>query len=614
MARNAQRSVLTLALSLSALAALGFVLAGQAGVAAPAPIVDEAIGAAAADAVRAPASTQRAERVDAVQRRGCWTAPAGASFRFEIVDRTTVQIAQPDAAPQAPGVLDMRSRLSTTVLDRRDGEALVEARIDALRFVGADGRELAGDPIQQSYAAAAAEPTLVRIDAAGRVRGYGFARELDGDQRNFLRGAIGLLFVEAPEAGATAWTSVGNDSMGSFEARYETLPASDEDSLLVRRTRLALTKVRGLVELPAHTLQGGAVARFALARGWLAGVELAETLTMAMPIGDMKVSTTRKATATLVAEEAVPVDGAAAWDRAAADVSGETESLGGYAEAAQRREWRDRLAGVTVADLLAEIERLLAAKTGDDEAVDAAFQKLQWLLRGDDKATLMLADQLVAGQVPTHAVGVAIGALGAAGTAAAQEALLALRADGVAPAMREQATTACLQLAEPGERLMQSLTDEARSGAASRATSVMVLGALARRAGAPAGGGASPLANLLAMETEYAVRGELADWVFAVGNSGASQVLDVALRLLGHQQTDVRAACCAVLRRCAGPAAFEALTRRGLVDADPLVRMEALGAIARRSEAAVRAILETTATLDVDASVRALAAELLTAG
>ncbi len=612
MARIAQRTVLTLAASFSALAALGFLLLGDAAM----PVLTMSPGDAAAETVAAAAAAAAptATRTDAVQRRGCWTAPAGASFRYEVADRTTIQITQPRSAPQAPGIIDMRSLVTTTVIDRRAEEALIEARIDGLRFLGPDGREIAGDAIQQSYVTAAATPTLLRIDGRGRIEGFGFAQQLDGDQRNFLRGVVGLLFVEAPVDGATTWTSAGSDSMGGFEASYEALPGSDDDSLLVRRTRLALTSVRGMAQLPSHSVQGGTQARFALARGWLAGVEVSETLTMELPLADMKAHTARKASATLVAEAAVAVAGPAAWDRANASATGEGERMGGYADAAQRREWRERLQGVALADVLAEIERLLAAAKVDDEAVDAAFQKLQWLLRGDDVATRSLAEQLLAGQVASKATGVAIGALGAAGTVAAQDALLALRDDRVAPPMREQATTACLQLAEPGARLLQSLADEARSESGLRSNSLLVLGALAGRAGSPNEGGPSPLANLLAMEAGFAARGELDAWVFAVGNSGAPQALDVALRLLGHEQAAVRIACCAVLRRCPGAQAFEALTRRGLADADPMVRMEALAALARRSEASVRAFLETTATLDLDAAVRAHANELLAAG
>lgn len=611
MARIASRTLFPVAV---AAAGLGFLLLGAGDLPAPPPAAGPALAPATVAATPAASADPAPARADAVQRRGCWTAPAGASFRYEVADRTTIRITQPKSAPTAPAVLDMRSVVTTTVLARRDGEALVEVRVDDLRFAGADGRDIAGDAIQQAYAAAAALPVLVRIDGQGRVRGYGFAAELDGDQRNFLRGAIGLLFVEAPIEGAEAWTSAGSDSMGGYEARYETLPAGAADELRIRRTRLGLTSVRGMVELPRHSLRGATVARFALARGWLAGVDLAETLAMDLPLAEMQAVTVRAASATLVAEQAVAATGEAAWDRANAGATGEGERMGGYAEAAQQREWRQRLQGVGLADLLAEIERLLAAASVDDEAVDAAFQKLQWLLRGDDAATQRLAEQLLAGQVGPKAAGVAIGAIGAAGTAAAQAALLALRGDDTAPQLREQATTACLQLAEPDPRLMQSLGAEARSNAASRTTSLLVLGALAGRAGAPSQGGASALTELLAMESGYAARGELDAWVFAVGNSGAPQALDVALRLLDHAQVAVRIACCAVLRRFPGAPAFDALTRRGLADTDPMVRMEALTALARRSEPAVRAFLETTATLDVDAAVRAHANELLSAG
>lgn len=612
MSRISQRSLLVLSLPALAAVAVWFGAASQ-------PVLPALTAGANAAAAATPAAElavavmATGERADAIARRGYWSAPAGARFRYAIDDRLVVRMAQPQAPVQAPAILDIRSTATATVLARRDGEALVEFAFADLRLLGGDGREGADDEIAQSYRAAAATATLARIDGLGRVQGFGFAGELDGDQRNFLRGVIQLLTFEAPVDGATAWTSEGCDNTGRHEARYEALAGDDADTALVRRTRQRLLSVRGMDELPKHSITGGATARFALARGWLAGVELAETVALDTPLMDLQITTERTAASRLVGEDAVAVDAAAdsAWGRVDASASGDGERTGGYAAASQRREWEARLRGVTLADLLAEIDRLLASAQSDQEAVNEAFQKLQWLLRGDDAATRALADQLLAGQIAAQSSGLAIGALGAAGTAAAQDALVALRDDGTRPELREHATVACLQLAEPNTKVMQSLTDAARSGDATRGPSLLVMGALAGRANERLADGNTPLATLLALEMECTARGELDAWVYAVGNAGAPQALAIALRLLGHELPAVRVACCVVLRNRPEADAYNALVQRGLADAEPLVRMEALSALSRRSEPGVRGVIQATATLDLDAGVRERAARLL---
>lgn len=604
-----QRTALALALPI--VAAAGLWLARSAG--APAPVALPAESTAVETAPAAPAAAEQPapERADAVARRGHWSAPAGARFRYDVADRTAFRLSQPDMGTQAPAILDVRAQLVATVLDRREGETLVEYRCDAVRFVGGDGHDIAGDPMQEAFAAAAATPALLRIDAFGRPLGYRFAPGLDGDQRNFLRGVIGLLVFEAPAAGVARWTGVAQDNTGDFEARYETLPGGDDESV-VRRARLRFTSIRGQKKPAQHVTGGATVARFALDRGWLRAVELDESLRLELDLAGIAAITRREAKATLIAEDVVAVgaDLASAWAATVSDVVGVDERTGAYAAAAQRKQWAKRLVGVTVGDLLAEVDRLMAADPIDHFAVDAAFQKLQWLLKGDEAAVRALAAQMQAGQVADRAAGVVIGAFGAVGSPAAQDALIALRGADVPPQVREAATNSCLQVAEPRGALMESLAAEAFGASHQRGQSLMVLGALAPRAAALADG-RTPLEALLAEESACAARGELDQWVLAIGNTRTPAALAVALRLLGHESPSVRGACCVVLRNCPEPEALQALLQRGLADLVTAVRLDALDALARRAEPAARSAIESTATLDLDEEVREFARRLL---
>lgn len=557
------------------------------------------------------------DRVVVAAERGCWTAPIGSSFRHRLVDRLDVVVHSPEAGTQSGGAMHAQCDVVTVVLDRRDGEILVRQQIEGLEFLGADRRVLQGDEMQQLFVAATAEPTHVRLDAAGRILGFAFPPGLDGDQRNFLRGTLGVFAFEAPAAGTAMWTTRAADTTGEFEARYEVLPAVDGDDLALRRTRLRYTAIAGHDELPAHEVHGASEAHFALPLGWLRSVRGEERLSLALALLDLRAATTRTTSLDLLAATLVDVGGdcAVLWAAATAPAGGRGESVGGHAARSEERMWRQRLEGVTAEQLLAELQRLLAAQPVDAEALDGVFQQLQWLLKLDDRATALLADRLGSGQCAGDEARAVLGALGAAATPAAQSALAAVRANAaLGDDVRTAATVACLQLPQPSPAIVAGLLDEARGDSGLRGSSLLVFGALAPRAGEALSDGRSPLQALLAMEDEAAARGELDTWLLAVGNAGAPQILAIAQRLLGHDDAAVRGACCVALRGVAGHQALEALLQRGLGDRDPMVRQEAVLALSHRSEPAAREAIERTALQDPDESVRNRAARVLGRG
>lgn len=567
--------------------------------------------------VASPAAQPFAPRSADAATRGCWTAPAGSRFRFALTDRVEVTLGSAEGGNQPGGTLHTACEVVTTVLDRRAGETLVRQQIEGLQCLGADGQPITGDAIQESFVAACREAVLVRLDATGRMLGFGFVGDLDGDQRNFLRGTLGLFGFQAPGSDALAWTSEGQDNTGTFVARHERLPAADADELAIRRTRTHYTRIVGQPELPAHELSGAAEASFALDRGWLVAVRLDETMRLTLPLLDLRAITTRRASVKLLAADHVPVDGdlAAAWSRAIAGPTGDGERTGGFASGSEQRLWRQRLQDVTLDQLLAELQRLLQAQPVDNEKLDGVFQKLQWLLRFDDRAVDALAAQVAMRQVDDGVAHVAIGSFGAAGTAAAQGALTALRSDpAVAPALREAATISCLQVGAPTSALVEGLFHDAGGESALRGQSLLVLGALAPRAGTPLADGRTPLQALLAMEATAASRGELDTWLMAVANAAAPETFAIAMRLFEHASAAVRGACCVAIRSVPTAAALEALLERGLADADPQVRHEALLALARRPEPAARAAIEATAAQDQDLGVRDRATRLLQKG
>jgi hypothetical protein len=566
--------------------------------------------AVAADAITASGADRRDE-VAAVH--GCYGAPAGSRFQHRIDDRATFRIAGTEAGTHEAGALHGRCSLQTTVLARREREVLVEYQLVGLEFVDANGKPIT-DAVQQSFAVAAATAVVARLDDAGRVLGYGFAGELDGDQRNFLRGMLATVAFAAPRAGTTRWDAQEADTTGDYDARYDVLPAAAAHEVAVRRTKLRYRTVAACGELPAHEVRGGAEARFRTDLGWLASARLREGMTMALPMLDLQSISERRVDVDFVGANhvAVTLDVAAAWAAATAPVSGRHETVGGFAAASERDRWQQLLRGVTLDQLLAELTALLAQSPADDRLVNDVFVRMQWLAKLDDAVAKEIGARVATRQLGGDPAGVALSSLGAAGTAAAQATLVAVRADrSLAVDVRNAATVATLQLAQPTAAVVQGLADDAGSDFDGRQGSMLVLGALAPRAGQPLADGRSPLATLLAMEADAVARGDVATWLLAVGNAAPPETVAIAQRYLGHADAAVRGAACVALRRITGEQALTLLVERSAIDADASVRREAMLALSRRVEAAAREALQRMAAQDPDELLRERAGQLL---
>ena len=571
-------------------------------------------GPAATSAPAALAAGGASERAPATARLGCWDAPVGSELRFRLVDHVDVTLRSAEGGTQPGGTLHVEAEVVTTVLARRADEALVRHQLGGLRFLGTDGRDLAADPIQTRLLAAAATPVHARIARDGELRGYGFADGLDGDQRNFLRGTLGLFACPAPAAGATAWTGTGEDTTGTFTARHELLATDRDDAISVTRTRTRYTRMAGHAEVPEHTLRGATTVHFAPPIGWLSAVELDEGMTLALGMLDLQAITARTASLQLVAATTLAVrdDVAPLWASTNAAVSSIGEVLGGHAAANERSRWQAKLANVTTDQLLAELQQLLARQPVDAAAVDAVFQQLQWLVQLDDQVAADLELQVATARIGGDVMRTAVSAFGAAGTDRAQQALATLCFDpGQPAAVREAASLSSLQLQKPSPTLVEGMFASASTDSPQRTGSLLVAGALAGRAQQPLADGRTPLQALLAMEADAQARGELDSWLLAVANTGAPAALPIALRLLGHPQAAVRGAACVALRGQADASALQALIERGLHDSDAMVRQEAVLALSRRSEPAAREALQVTASQDPDEAVRGRATRAL---
>lgn len=583
--------------------------------AAPAPQPAAAPAAAAPAATEPPPPTAGAPDARTLQTPrpapGAWGAPAGSTLRHRYTEHTEFGLWPQDGGERQTASVHTSCELATTVLARRAGEILVRSEILDPAFRAAPGAAPLADGRSQRLVAGCAAPVLLRLGDDGRVLGYGFAAGLDGEQRNFLRGLLATFAFTVPLEPPARWTAHEADASGEYEASYRREACAPPDLALTREKQRYLV-LGAEATAPAHAVRGATTAEFDGRLGWLRHARMDESLSADLPLGALRADTRRRAELTLVehGQIQVPADVDRLWNTVSAPAAGQAEPAGTGAAEDEQRLWQQRLAGADLQQVLAEIQQACTAEPFDPAALEVAFQRLQWLLRLDGTAVAALAQQLTTGALGGNVAATALGALGAAGTPAAQQALSAVRENATLPAdVREAATVAMLQLAEPQPELMASLLRDASARGDGGLGALLVLGALAPRSAAPLADGRGALDALFALERDASSPGELAAWLHAAGNAATPATRAAAVRHLDHPDPTVRAAACTALRRVAdgvGP-----LLQRGLGDADAGVRAEAVRSLGRRGEPEAAAAVRRTATTDGDAEVRREAARAL---
>ncbi|HLQ36592.1 MAG TPA: HEAT repeat domain-containing protein, partial [Planctomycetota bacterium] len=505
---------------------------------------------------------------------GCWGAQPGASFHYRFDDRLGYTLLNQDAGLHQAAGMRLEGTLTTVVIARQQGEILTRTTFDAMAITSPDGKSLDGDPLQQRFADAARTPVLARMTEEGNVQGYQFAASLDGEQRNFLRGLLAPFAFTVPVSLPQRWDAVEADTTGNYEARYERLPQATGGQVSVRRSKVRYTVMAGGEGTQQHELRGSALASFAPRLGWLCAATVDEGMITDLPMPGMRVDYGCRAELALLdaTTAAVPVDVAALWTGTWAPATGLAETLPDHAIEVERRRWQQQLQGVELDQVLAELARVFAAEKVDNAALNTAFMQLQWLTRLQPGTAAAIAAQVVAGQLTGDAAAAALSALAAAGTDQAQRVLAAIRADSTLPAAVHDAATVCLiQLSKPATDLVAGLAAEARNGQ----NAMLVLGALAPRCDAVLGDGRTAMDSLLALEGAANERGDLPNWLRALGNAGTPASMVAASRYLDAEDAAVREAACAALRKVADPAAVSALAERCANDASPAVRRQA---------------------------------------
>ncbi len=544
---------------------------------------------------------QRLARTDAAQHVGFYSAAVGSTFEYALKGRFEYSVSHPEGGRQPSG-MQVGGAMDVCVADRRDDMILVRVELRDLTLsalIGGGGNDEGG------MGNAARKPFHVQLGPDGRVRGYLFGTDLNGQQRNFVRGLFAYYAHTVPADAHGAWQATDVDAAGEFEADFRVVDAH-ADGQSIERKKQRYTAMAG-PELHPHTLSGQSRATFDTAMGWLRAVEVDERTTTKMEELGLEIDLRAVLSIALQKHgEGAPVSVGALWDAAWLPAAGHGEDLTTKDDASERATWTKRLAGQTLVNLIDDLAALLAAAPQDPEAIDRAWQALIWLTKLQPKVAADIQARVNAG-METRLADMLVSALGAAGTEAAQDVLAAMRRDAAStPALRTSATIALFQVAEPSARVLGDLAGDlgrANDLVGDDAMAMLLLGALAPRAADTKIDGRNAFETLLALEGKTVQQDRTDLWLNALANTGTADVLPHAQRYTAHENDRVRAAAYAAARRVDKPAGV-ALLERGLTDRSADVRVDVVVALGEHRSPAARAALIRAARDDSDATVR----------
>lgn len=443
------------------------------------------------------------------------------------------------------------------------------------------------------------QATLIHLSKRGEILGYRFAA-MPAQHRNQLRALFACLCPTVGQPGETSWTSTDADAtgdaivLGAWDLAERTLTSQKTGYREGSAPILPHVDGRGSATLDATT-------------GWWRELRYEETCTLSVTEAELRITAHATVHAELLAASAavghVAIDGEFDWEApwaaasGAGDQAAETSDPEELALAAELR-------GVTLGAEFARLQELLSA-AATDEDLYAARRRLLWLLRHDANALLELQGLLGGANVPAGLTGEVLSAVGAAGTPAAQDFLVALLAGSPATTTRVSAAQALFQsqMATPATlQAIRAALADTTAAPELHGTSLLLLGALAGHEH-----DAGSLAELLGREAFARDHGLVVDWLEALGNAGRAEATDAALAHFAAEAAEERAAAASAVRRLTGPRVFEALADRAQNDASPLVRSRAVETLAGHQGAEVVSLLEGILGRDQDETVRSSA-------
>ncbi len=546
----------------------------------------------------------------------------GTRRAYSLVSTRIITLRAPREAKEAAGSeetlrYELHGTWETTVLQNDPLGVLLLTQLREPQLRGATDSDAA---LQAKVLADLAVPFFLQLDPSGRLRVVRLRKDVSAQARGFIKAVAAQLQYVRPAQPDRTWNTEESDPTGEYVAHYEQQATSDREPLRYHKSRqrylhvataqglgpvTELGKVAGTLDL-TYTLDGADAATAGLQK-----VTGKDSLQVEPGAAMPSISSSSEITLALLRTDG-PVDVTALLALAStpdyepvAIAALDSDSSTAHADDAQL------VKGASLQALVHQLGALPESGSGPQRA--ALHTRLSALFRLDGSAAqkAMLA---VKQGLAEPAAKTLIGALGGAGTAAAQAALVQLaETKSLTTDLRENAL-AVLGLAENPEdstaaALLRATGDTDREV---RSTAALALGNVAagQRKSNP-GDADQSVDELLALLASAATQDEQIVYLQALGNAGDARALPALQRALASEAAAVRSAAVVSLRFIEGAQVDQLITGAIIQDRAAEVRRGALFAASLRALPSLFAALQKAALGDEDVGVRMDAVGLL---
>lgn len=485
-------------------------------------------------------------------------------------------------------------------------------------------------------------PVLVRVARDGRLLGAHFSARQPADARNLLRGLVATLHPTLPAKPVRRWRCDEQDPCGRYRAAYRLVGRRGAE-LEIERRKLRYhahgSVMRDLGKARVSSRDALLRFRFDSLRGLVTRAEFSETFEVRdAPLLDR--ATTTYSGRLLLLSQRVDPELAARASRRLAALRGAHGAADPYRLEATAR-GGSKGSGWTISKDLRglDTEALLALLEGERAATDGLRYHNIWRaivarLRASPEALAVAFERIGDRRLGLRARSALLTALGAAGTAAAQETLArAMAEQSLEEELMHSALIGVTQIKQPTRALARAL-EGLSSAQPSTETSRMALLSLGTVASYMAAGGdprtARALIGRLNQEYERADNGrDAANLLAALANTRTPESLSLIKAVASGQRRRFSAPAQQMALRSMAVAALgdftvdpsapsheaAALVSKILrADRSWRVRLSALREVARRDQAQDGSLLIAVAQEDADQRVRRTALSALAQG
>lgn len=542
-----------------------------------------AVAAAAAAAAGAPTAT-------ALPRAG-WER--GIEY-VHALDYQFGLAAEASPSPQQP-LLHAAGQWKSVVVERQRDSVKLAVQLQGVKI---DAPDEAGAKLVIPTTLSLAQPFYVEYDARGRALRLYLRPDIDTLALGILRELVSISQFSSPASPSTTWQSLEADQAGEYRADYRSLGQAKYSRAKTGYVRAAAAQGSAAIAGVTPVIRQ-ATAKFRLDDwGRTASLEALHVLVTPDVGGGVGVVSRSELRLTLLSQRRGAEIPAPLTGLVPVSVMADPSELVGADTDSQL------VGDATVSSLLAELARLPADDRGGSVALQRRLAAL-FRLRPDAIAEAMA-------QLDDRNASIILGALGEAGTPAAQRAVASVASDDrLDETRRQMAVDAMLSVQHPTAELREGLARARKSQHPDlRSNASLMLGVMAARDEEPSA--AKGIVEELSRDAQNAeTTGERIDAISSLGNTRSDAALPALADAMDEEDAELRSAAASALRFVPDAGADQLLSKALTSDKDPGVRRAALVAAGYRAYDPLASALETVSKHDPDAAVRSQAVSTL---